>query len=82
MTGELHSHERQGDGTAEELARVQQELAQMHGVLADSAFYIRRLAGMLEGHPSRAQLRALEFVNRKLGRFERKIVPMESGDAG
>lgn len=42
-------------------------------ILGDAAFYIRRMAGMLEGHPSRVQVRALAFVGKKLAGYERTI---------
>lgn len=52
-----------------------EELKSANLLLGDSAFYIRRMAKIVEcyNHPSRIHARAMDFVKRKLFGFERVI---------
>lgn len=61
------------------LGESEKRIAELQPLLGDSATYIRRMARMLRDHPSRIQLRAIDFVTKKLSAFERHIVPM-NGD--
>lgn len=75
-----HELERAHEFYQSQVESQDSELNEANRLLGDSAFYIRRMARMLEGHPSRIQLRALDFVKKKLLCFERHIVPMKPSE--
>lgn len=68
------------DGRRQLCNCIEQEFDKLNSLLGDSAFYIRRLARLSEGHASRIDRRALEFVKKRLLGFERVVRPMNEGN--